>query len=578
MLMLRKITLAFVIAVSIFVCGVSSASTKISTGKYKGPLLKMCRIYQLGEDEFIMRLSGRNLPTPEYEAADSMLYITLRNSKAYHPETINASVTSAISAVPLLYEFKAVNVSDDNSFRVEMEIKSNSPMKVHSVSRNVDGFSMRVKTDSKPELTFGNTYVPPPKTSFSLETKLPFTASDRVTLELRDAGLTEVIRGMMSYIGRNVIIDPSFPKKAIIVEEVRGDNKVAKVEEEDIKITMTLNDVRVDETMNYLMRTYDLACYNSGPNTTIFGGREGLYKLSGEKSLKQFMIHFAEPSQVSTMLKTLAALEDSAITIDDRIKAVYVRTNPAKMQEVEELLKVLDAPLKQVMIRASVFEFNDSDTLTVQNALNIAYDDIMLSLGGDVGILGGYRVDRSIRGTRTVWTDRVISGTFHALEAKAKGKVLANPSVIALDGRRAEINLTQDYPYVSDRDNEKGTVTWSTEEVGPRLTFTPRIGRDGYVTLELDLRTGDVIDTQTSSTGEQMPITSTRSVRTQIRVRDGMPFIIGGLFREDQSKNVSKITILGNIPLLGELFTYRYNTKQKTQVVMVITPYILDSN
>ena len=75
-----------------------------------------------------------------------------------------------------------------------------------------------------------------------------------------------------------------------------------------------------------------------------------------------------------------------------------------------------------------------------------------------------------------------------------------------------------------------------------------------------------------------MPVTTTRSVKTDVRVRDGMPFVIGGLFREDTSKNVSKIPILGNIPLLGELFTYRTNSKVKTQVVMVVTPYILDSN
>ncbi len=340
---------------------------------------------------------------------------------------------------------------------------------------------------------------------------------------------------------------------------------------------MTLHDVRVDDALNYIMKMYDLACYNSGSNITTFGSREGLYRLSGERSVKQFKIHFAEPAKIRDMLGTIAALDRNAVTVDERIKVLYVKTNPAKMQEVEELINILDAPEKQVMIRATIFEFNDNDSLTVQNALDIAYDDIMLSLGGNAGIFVDYTNDRSIRQTPRGGTARIITDTFHALEAKAKGKVLANPSVIAMDGKRAEINLTQDYPYISNRDDQKGTVTWSTEEVGPKLSFTPRIGRDGYVTLTLDLNTGDIIATQTSSTGEQMPITTTRSVRTDVRVRDGMPFVIGGLFREDQTKNVSRIPIIGNIPLLGELFTYRYNTKQKSQIVMVITPYILDS-
>ena len=484
-----------------------------------------------------------------------------------------------------------------------MEIKANFPMKVHSVSNTVDGISLRVKSDVKPELAIENIYSPPPKNYPVPETKVPFSSNERVTLELRDAPLKDVIRGIMDYVGRNVIIDPSFPKRVLIEEEQRtgrGGGRVTEergevgqvtggvgtltesrrvnTREEDIVVTMTLNDVRVDEALNYIMKTYDLACYNSGPNITTFGSREGLYRLSGEREVKRFKIHFAEPANVRDMLGTIAALDTGAVTVDDRIKAIYVKTNPAKMREVEELIKVLDAPQKQVMIRATIFEFNENDDSTVQNALDIAYDDIILSLGGNAGILVNYTNDRSIRQTPQGGTARIIENTFHALEAKGKGKVLANPSVIAMDGKKAEINLTQDYPYISNRDDQKGTVTWSTEEIGPKLSFTPRIGRDGYVTLTLDLSTGDIIGTQTSSTGEQMPITTTRSVQTDVRVRDGMPFVIGGLFREDQSKNVSRIPILGNIPLLGELFTYRYNTKQKSQIVMIITPYVLDSN
>ena len=593
--------LAFILAVISIDC-LSSASAAPKTEKYTGPLLKMCRIYQLGEDEFMIRLSGRSLPVPEYAEKGNTLSITLNDSKAYHPEKINASVAYAMEAIPLLYHFNAVNISDDESFRVELEIKANVPMKVHSVSNTAEGLSLRIKSDVKPELSLGNTYVPPPKNYPVPETKVPFRTNETVTLELRDAPLKDVIRGIMDYVGRNVIIDPSFPKRVFVDEERRtqgGSGHVTEVREqvgqvtggiapvtevrrinrreEDIVVTMTLHDVRVDEALNYIMKTYDLACYNSGPNITTFGSREGLYKLSGERSVKQFMIHFAEPAQVKTMLTTIAAIDAGAVTVDERMKAIYVKTNPAKMQEVEELISVLDSPQKQVMIRASIFEFNEADTLTVQNALDIAYDDIMLSLGSQTGVMITYNNDRSIRQTPQGGTARIITDTFHALESKAKGKVLANPSVIALEGTKAEINLTQDYPYVSDRDNEKGTVTWSTEEVGPKLSFTPRIGRDGYVTLTLDLSTGDVIDTQTSSTGEQMPVTTTRSVKTEVRVRDGMPFVIGGLFREDNGRNVSRIPILGNIPLLGELFTYRYNTKQKSQVVMVITPYILDS-
>ena len=555
--MLRKFILSLVVTAVISVCGISQAATKNNNPKYTGPLLRYCRMYQLGENEFIMKLEGRNLPLPECESRNNSLYITLNDSKIYHPDTIVSSLTATIDSIPMIYEVKAENVSDDEAFWGVVTVKANSELEVLSLSRANGGWQFRVKSKGEDKLALGGAYLPPPKAIPSPESKLPFRVDSRITLELRDAELRDVLRGIMAYIGRNVIIDPSFPN--------------------DVLITMTLDNVRADDVLNQFMMTYDLACYTSGVNTLTFGTREGLYKLSGQRSIKQFQLHFAEPAQVSSMLRTLTALGDNAITVDERMKTVYVNTNPAKMQEVEEVIEHLDTPQKQVMIRASIFEFNDDDSLAVQNALKVAYDDIQLQLGGTDGIQVNYRADRTLIGTRDVWTSRVIENTFNALEQKTKGKVLANPSVIATDGKQAEINLTQDYPYVSSRNKDDGTVTWSTEEVGPKLTFTPRIGRDGYVTLTLDISTGDVVGTQTSSTGEQMPVTTTRSVKTEVRVKDGMPFVIGGLFMEDQSKNVSRIPVLGSIPLLGELFTYRSSSKTKTQVVMVITPYILDT-
>ena len=554
--MLRKFIFSLIVAAVISVSGITQAATKNNNQKYTGPLLRYCRMYQLGENEFIMKLEGRNLPLPECESRNNSLYITLNDSKIYHPDEIVSSLTATIDSIPMIYEVKAENVSDDEAFWGVVTVRANSKLEVVSLSRANGGWQFRVKSEGEDKLALGGAYLPPPKAIPSPESKLPFRVDSRITLELRDAELRDVLRGIMAYIGRNVIIDPSFPN--------------------DVLITMTLNDVRADDVLNQFMMTYDLACYTSGVNTLTFGTREGLYKLSGQRSIKQFQLHFAEPAQVSSMLRTLTALGDNAITVDERMKTVYVNTNPAKMQEVEELIELLDTPQKQVMIRASIFEFNDNDSLSVQNALNIAYDDIQLQLGGTTGIRVDYRADRTLTG-RTVWTDRIITEAFRALEQKVKGKVLANPSVIALDGKQAEINLTQDYPYVSSRNKDDGTVTWSTEEVGPKLTFTPRIGRDGYVTLTLDISTGDVVGTQTSSTGEQMPVTTTRSVKTEVRVRDGMPFVIGGLFMEDHGNNVSRIPVLGNIPLLGELFTYRSKSKTKTQVVMVITPYILDT-
>ena len=440
---------------------------------------------------------------------------------------------------------------------VSIEIKANLPLKFNSLSRSHDGCNIRIKSERTQALSLGKTYLPPPKQVPTPNTDLPFRVNTKVTLELRDAELRDVLRGLMAYIGRNIIIDPSVPS--------------------NILVTMTLVDVRIDDVLNYIMRTYDLAAYSAGENTTAFGTREGLYKLSGGRELKTFPISFAEPAQVGTLLRSIAGLEENALTVDERMRVLYVNTNPAKMQEVAELIERLDVPQKQVMIQASIFEFSDADSISVQNALQIAYDDIQVNLGGTTGIGVNYRQDRSVKGGRSIWTARTIVDTFTALENKNKGKVIANPSVIAIDGLEANIKLTNDYMYASARD-QAGNITFQKEEVGPTLTFTPRIERDGYVRLKLHIKTGDVIGTTSSGNSQNVPITSDRDVTTEIRVKNGMPFVIGGLFQDNKSRTVNKIPVLGNIPLLGELFTYRLNSTSRTQAVMVVTPYILDSD
>lgn len=555
--MLRKSCYVFILA-SVLLIFASQSFAAQRKQKYSGPLLTGCRIYQLGENEFILKLSGRKLSRPKYDTAGESLTVTLYDTIAEKPSAINAALLSTIEGSPLIYECLVRNVSDDASRKVEIGLKSNLPLSVNSSQNSYEGWNIRVKSQKPHDLIPGQAYLPPPRRYPSPMSSLPFSVNQKVTLELRDAELRDVVRGLMSYLDRNVILDSTFPGNVLV--------------------TMTLVDVRIDEILNYFMRTYDLAAYNAGANTTIFGTYEGLSRLSGAKSLKSFHIAFADPAKISGMLRSIAGLEENSVTVDERMRTLYVSANPVKMQEVEDLITLLDVPQKQVMIQASIFEFSDSDSLAVQAALDIAYDDIRLSLGGTTGLAVDYQQDRSVKGPRTIRTARTIQATLSALETKSKGKVLANPSVIATDGKQATITLTQDYPYVSSRNKDDGTVTWSTEEVGPKLTFTPQIGRDGYVTLALDISTGDVVDQQTSSTGEQMPITTTRQVTTEVRVRDGMPFVIGGLFRDDTSRNVSRIPVLGNIPLLGELFTYRYNSRTKSQVVMVITPYILDSN
>ena len=515
---------------------------------YQPVLLKDVNSYQLGSNEFVLKISGRDLPNPRLESDGNYLTVIIPDAKAANPKKINLLMSEFHQEVPNIINFKIKNVSEDMQWRTEIDLETNLDIKEKSISRSFDGLSVRVKL--KPEENNFVKFVPTPKVPNSPEAFLPFRMSNKINTEFRDAELRDVFRLIMEDSGKNVIIDNSFPK--------------------DIVISLTLVDIKAEEILNYLMNQYDLACTVAGHNTIAFGTRESLYKLSGQKEIKSFKIAYADLAAVVTMLKNLAAVTDAEITQDERMRTIHVNTNPAKMYQVEDIIKRLDVPAQQVMIRASIFEFNDSVTKDVQAAIEAVYDKWTFTSDprNGSGIIN-YLDETYLNGKANF--NRQITATLQALENRGKGKTLANPSVIAVDGQEATISLKQDILY-SKGYNEKGNVEWDTEEVGPELKFTPKIEENGYVYLDINIKTGDYLGKDTDGNIQ----TTEREVTTKIRVRDGMPFVIGGLNQDGHVVTQAKIPVLGDIPLLGELFKWRNDEHNRTQAVMIVTPFIIN--
>ena len=537
---------SFVVLLVLCFCAFSSAAVKDE--KYTGPLLTDCSIYQLGMSEFIIRINGKKLPQPEAETDDNSLVIFFDGARAKNPEGIALSMTNVLESIPVLYNFEIENLSDD---QISIQLDATSPLKIHTASRTAGGYSFRVQAETVSQ-NVPDGFMPPPKTPADAPTtSLPFTAQTRTTIEFREAELQDVFRLFMAALGRNIVLDASFPR--------------------DVMVTMTLVDVRIDEIMNYMLRTYDLACYNYGPNITAFGTREGLYKLSGAREIKNFRIAYAEPATVSTMLQNLTGITANEIVVDERMRTLYVNTNPAKMDEVEDLIGRIDTPAQQVMIRASIFEFSDAATKDVQKSLNMVYDKWTF-LSDPASGTGTLIFDDHTYSEGRSALDRYITATFNALETRNKGRTIANPSVIAIDGQEATITLKQDIMYSAGRD-DSGNPTWETEEVGPELKFTPKIEANGYINLKITINTGDYLGTDTDGNIR----TTDRNVETTIRVKDGMPFVVGGLFQDVNSTLTNKIPILGDIPLIGALFRYKSTDRDKNQAVMIVTPYILET-
>ena len=398
-----------------------------------------------------------------------------------------------------------------------------------------------------------------------VDTGDPFTKTMPITLDLRDVELRDVFRLFGKYIGMNVISDPSVPNSLV---------------------TMSLNQVPLNQAFSYIMKMYDVTYAIMG-KTIIVGTADSIAKVVGREGSRSYHIAYADLKQLGGILQGLTGV--TKVIADDRLKTLYVTGRLDQLDEVDSLLQRLDHPGRQIMLQARIVEISDKATKDFETMLDAVYNHWWMSYSKGGLNLGGsytnkddaYTTVDDRPGTQVTDMKNVAAGTLKLLDAgivalvnNNKGKVIADPSVITIDGQKATIKLTENYPYVSQRD-QAGNPTWSEKEVGPKLEFLPTIGRDGIVTVKLKISTGEIIGTYVGANKEEFPQTTNREVDTMVRVRDGEPFVVGGLFKDQKTKEVSKVPVLSDIPLLGQFFTARTSKNIKSELAMIVVPYIL---
>ena len=164
-------------------------------------------------------------------------------------------------------------------------------------------------------------------------------------------------------------------------------------------------------------------------------------------------------------------------------------------------------------------------------------------------------------------------GFLDALKENGLARILAEPNLVATSGKKAEFLAGGEYPIpVPQREN----ITIEFKKFGVQLNFTPEVLEDGKVRLmvepvvsELDYQTAVIIQSFT------IPGLTTRRAKTQLELKDGQSFAIAGLFRDDITQTVSKLPLLGDIPILGALFRSTNFQNKKTELVIVVTPEVV---
>ena len=166
-----------------------------------------------------------------------------------------------------------------------------------------------------------------------------------------------------------------------------------------------------------------------------------------------------------------------------------------------------------------------------------------------------------------------------AMENKGIVQVLAEPNVLAADGKEASFLAGGEYPYPvvqGTASGAAGAVTIMFKEYGIRLNFIPTITPRGTIRLQVapEVSALDFTDAVTIS-GFTVPAITTRKVNTEVELDDGQSFVIGGLLDRSETQTFQKIPFLGDIPILGKFFQSQLKTKNNTELIVIVTPEIV---
>lgn len=259
-------------------------------------------------------------------------------------------------------------------------------------------------------------------------------------------------------------------------------------------------------------------------------------------------------------------------------KTLILQGTQEVIGKAKALLAQLDTPQPQIVIEAKVMDITDNGA-----------KDLGIDWGGEFGTLTTFSLTEDNSLTNHAWEVGRMDRSALSLPARlkgiiqsGKGKVLANPNVLALDGKPASIFIGDEIKYVTRVDaSETGqiVVTTETARVGVQLHSISTINSDGYITMNLHPEVSVIVDwKELRDVSLALPQISRRFVDSTVRVKDGETIVIGGLIKDEEIKNMSGIPFLKDLPILGSLFRYDSKSKTHSEVMMFITPKIVQAH
>ena len=388
-------------------------------------------------------------------------------------------------------------------------------------------------------------------------------------------------------------------------------------------LTLRLKDVPWDQALDIVMQAKGLAMRKNGSVIWIAPRDELLTKEKLELEQRS-QIADLEPVRTETFqlnyqkaesFKKIFGIDSGSRSIltkrgsavvDPRTNQLFITDIPSKLEEIRELVRKTDVPSRQVMIEARIVEATDTFSRNLGAKLAFGLQNQrgnIFELGGQqtgtVGAAGGSSPNaiglnssalQTVNGNAVnlpapgingntpgsvaltlfnAAATRFIGLELSALEADGKGKIISSPRVITADQLKALIEQGTELPY--QQATSSGATSVSFRKANLKLEVTPQITPDGNVILDVDVNK-DSVGAETTA-GFAI---NTKHVKTQVLIDNGGTVVIGGIYTQEERNSVSKVPFFGDIPVLGNLFKTTGKINDKTELLIFLTPKILN--
>jgi len=358
------------------------------------------------------------------------------------------------------------------------------------------------------------------------------------SVDFQDAAVLDVVNILARQANLNVVVS--------------GDTSSAQ----NKRTSLHLSNITPREAIEHVLKTNGLDYENKGDVILITVAQaEEVYP--GE--IKTINLKYLSAEKVGALIeKVIPSLKTA---VGGSANSIVLKGKGNQMVEAFRLIDSIDRPVPQILIESKVVEIAASDSMRLG-----------LSYGSPAGTVQ-FITDKTTR--KTSLKDDLLT-TLNGLVSDGKAKVIATPKIATLDNHTAVINIGSRIPYAVPVTNGSNSITWTVDyiDAGVKLKITPMLGKDNTITTDIEPEVSCVSEWKTTSAGE-FPVISTRNAQSTVRVNNGDTIVIGGLMSEVDRENVSRLPIIGYLPILGILFQSKTTEKSKTEVVFMITPHVI---